>query len=134
MYIDLTQEFVRKHKFTYTFTGRRRRFPYANLSYSQLNKVCRQAVNARIQTSSADLVSSNIIDLNAGIAPLGGRVLLTVHDSICFQLPKGTTGVKAMLDKLIVENTAKRYPWLPVIWKYDVGMGKNYGETKDHVS
>lgn len=132
-YIEQTQDFVQAYKFTYTFTGRRRRFPYAVYSRSQLNRVARQAVNARIQTTSSDLVCLNLIDVAKEVRQLGGRVLLTVHDSIGFQLPKGVTGVKAMLDELIINRTRERSPWLPVEWKYDVGMGPNYGDCHEKV-
>ena len=63
-------------------------------------------------------------------APLGGRVVLTVHDSILFQLPKGTPGVRALLDEVIIANTRQRFSWLPVEWKYDVGKGPSYGECE----
>lgn len=132
-YIKLTQAFVKKYKFTYTFTGRRRRFPIATYSFSQLNRVARQAVNARIQTTSADLVALNIIALNKAIRPLGGRVLVTVHDSIGFQLPKGTTGVKALLDEVIIDKIQREQPWLPVLWKYDAAKGPNYGDAHEAI-
>ena len=54
------------------------------------------------------MVAMNLINVHNAIKPLGGRVLITVHDSIGFQLPKGTTGVKALLDKAIIEATARR--------------------------
>lgn len=91
-------------------------------------KAFRQAINCRIQTTSADIVNTNLVDLSDAIKPLGGRVLLTVHDSILFQLPKDTAGVTEFLDQVITENTKNKFPWLPVEWKYDVGKGPNYGE------
>jgi DNA polymerase I-like protein with 3'-5' exonuclease and polymerase domains len=60
-----------------------------------------------------------------------GRMLLTVHDSMVFQLPKGLDGgeVQSMLDKSILDNVREKFPWLPVPWKYDVDRGPNYGTT-----
>lgn len=133
-YINETQEFVYRYKFTYTYTGRRRRFPIVNYMKSQLSRMSRQAVNARIQTTSADLVALNIININKEIQKLGGRVLITVHDSIGFQLPKGVTGIKNLLDNQVTNNIAETQKWLPVQWKYDVSKGPNYGEAHDHVS
>lgn len=132
-YILATQKFVARYKFTYTYTGHRRRFPIAMYNTRQINRVSRQAVNSRIQTTSAVLVNSNMIDAHKEIKKLGGRLILTVHDSIGFQLPKGTPGVKALLDDIVITRTREKYPWLPVPWKYDVGMGPSYGEAHDPV-
>lgn len=132
-YMDGTIRFVARHKFAWTFTGRRRRFPIASYSRGMAGRVGRQAVNARIQTTSSDIVSMNIVAVNDVVKNLGGRVLLTVHDSIVFQLPKGITGVKALLDKAITEKVAKDCPWLPVAWKYDCGYGPSYGEAKNEI-
>ena len=98
------------------------------------NRVSRQAVNARIQSSSSDVVQRNIIELAKELIPLNGRVILTVHDSIGFQVPKGTPHMKDLLDEVIVERTKRMFPWLPVMWKYDVGYGPNYGKAKYDVT
>lgn len=129
-YMKETKKFVLTHKYVYTYTGRRRRFPLIGNDKIKKGKALRRAVNARIQTTSADIVNTNLVDLDNAIKPLGGRVILTVHDSILFQLPKGTTGVNEILDQVIKEKTKERYPWLPVEWKYDLGKGPNYGECK----
>lgn len=132
-YIDHTKSFVEDFGYTWTFTGRRRRFAIASFNRAQLSRMGRQAVNARIQTTSSDLVTYNLIDVENWAQSVGGRVILTVHDSILFQLPKGITGVRAALDHLIIEKTAERAPWLPVIWKYDAGKGPNYGDTHGEI-
>lgn len=132
-YIEETKRMIRRYGFTWTYTGRLRRFAIAAMSRSQMSRFERQGVNARIQTTSSDLVMSNLIDIQRWLLPLGGRVLLTVHDSIPFQLLKGCDGVKKELDRIIIERTAQRAPWLPVQWKYDVGKGPNYGDTHGEV-
>jgi DNA polymerase-1 len=128
-YITSTMNFAATYNFTYTFTGRRRRFPLSTMSSGQGNRMARQAVNARIQTTSSDIVTANMVQINNRIKPLGGRVLLTVHDSIVFQLPKGTPGVRQLLDDSVLHWTKENCPWLPVDWKYDCGKGPNYGDT-----
>ena len=132
-YIETTKNFVRQYHFAYTYTGRRRRFPIIGLDRKSASRISRQAVNARIQSTSSDIVMTNLVDLDRAIQPLGGRILLTVHDSIVFQLPKNTSGVKPILDQIVLENTSSRFPWLPVQWKYDCGSGPNYGEAHDEV-
>lgn len=133
-YIDDTKAFVERFGFTWTFTGRRRRFAIAKYNRSQASRMGRQAVNARIQTTSSDLVMYNLIDVGNWLKPRGGRILLTVHDSILFQLPKNPGSIAAELKSLITGRTAERAPWLPVEWKFDVGRGPNYGDTHGEVN
>ena len=133
-YIHRTQAFVSQFHFTYTYTGRQRRLPISIYSRAQRNRVARQAVNARIQTTSSDLVEKNMINLHKAIKSLGGRIIITVHDSMGFQLPKGSTGVKEVLDNVIIHKTQESFPWLPVVWKYDCERGESYGEAKYEVT
>lgn len=135
-YMDNTEAFVDRHNFVYTYFGRRRRFPYATYFKGDQNRVHRQAVNARIQSTSSDIVLSCLKRVNQYLRSRndGSCVLLTVHDSILFQAPIGAhTELKPILDKLIVEDTHEQCPWLPVKWKYDVGWGPNYGDTHGKV-
>lgn len=132
-FMNVVKIFTRYFGYIYTFTGRRRRFPLLEYDRAGLNKMMRQAINSPIQATSSDLVLRNIINLHPVVKSLGGRLLLTVHDSIVFQLPKGLTGVKETLDNVITNRTAKEFPWLPVKWKYDVGRGKSYGKCKEGV-
>jgi DNA polymerase-1 len=132
-YINMTQNFASRFKFTYTFTGHRRRFPIAVYSNDQINRVARQAVNSRIQTTSAVMVNKNMWDLDPAVESLGGRLLLTVHDSVGLQRPKGVPGFKQILDEIILENTAANFPWMPVPWKYDAGYGPSYGEAHNAI-
>ncbi len=133
-YMRHTQSFAQQYKFVYTFTGRRRRFSLAAYTNYMIARVSRQAVNSRIQTTSADLVNDNIVELDNHIKPLGGRTMITVHDSILFQLPKSTGGVKQLLDDVVIHKTAEKFTWLPVAWMYDVGKGPNYGECNEAVT
>lgn len=128
-YIRDTTSFVRRFQFVPTFTSRRRHFPLAAYTAPQCAARARQAVNARLQITTADLVSLNCIDLHNALLPTGGRLLLTVHDSMVFQLPKDADNVRSLLDRLIVANTARRAPWLPVPWAYEARRGPSYGET-----
>lgn len=129
-YIDETNTVVGNFRMVWTVTGRRRRFPILSYLSNEFNRSARQAVNARIQTTSADLVADNVNTVATAAAKLGGRAILTVHDSILFQLPKDTKGVKAILDDAVTNKIAEECKWLPVAWKYDVGKGPSYGKAK----
>ena len=129
-YMEETKQFVERFHYTYTYTGRRRRFPIAAYSRAEASRMGRQAVNARIQTTSSDTVMRNLVDVHNWLQSEGlGRILLTVHDSIVFQVKEDVHGIMPVLKKIITEDTAERCPWLPVEWKFDVGCGPNYGDT-----
>lgn len=134
-YIDETQNFVRQFGFVWTYTGRRRRFERIkfNPSKGELNRIFRQAVNARIQTTSSDLVTYNLIDTGNWLDTMRGRILLTVHDSIVFQLPKNAGPVYSDIRGIVTDKTHERAPWLPVEWKFDIGKGPNYGNAHEEV-
>ena len=132
-YMNYTKKFAEQYKFVYTYTGRRRRFKIWAYGGGQKTKMERQAINSRIQTTSADIVNDNLVQLDNEIRPLGGRTILTVHDSILFQMPKGTTGMKELLDRVIIEKTREKFDWLPVDWNYDVGKGPNYGSCDEEI-
>ena len=129
-YIEDTKRFATLYGFVPTYTGRRRRFPSARYNRSLASRMARQAVNARIQSTSSDLVQFNLIDLHQYLmAEHIGRIMLTVHDSIVFQVPIGYTGLAGPLYDIITTKTAERFPWLPVTWKFDAGCGPNYGDA-----
>lgn len=120
--------------FVHTFFGRRRRFP---TRAGGINRIHRQAVNARIQSTSSDLVMRCLIDLDSWLQNRGDGscILLTVHDSLPFQMPHGCyDGLKKELDRIIIQHTKEVAPWLPVEWAYDCGWGPNYGETHGAIS
>lgn len=129
-YVKYTQNFLERYYVALTYTGRRRRFDLSRYSKEALAKAKRQSINSRIQGTSSDIVMTNLIGIHNMLEYTQlGRILLTVHDSICFQFKKEYIQlVKPMLDAIIVNWTAKRYPWLPVKWKYDAASGPNYGD------
>ena len=134
VYMQETLNFIKKYHWTYTYTGHRRRFPILRLNKKGINRIGRQGVNGRIQTTSADLVNMNLIDIKKHVLEkIGGRMLLTVHDSALMQIPKGgsTSEIKALMDYAVVEKTRENAPWLPVPWKYDAGIGPNYGSCSN---
>jgi len=134
-YIETTKEMLHAHKVAFTKIGRQRHFPQLHHPTKSFQKgqAEREAVNFSIQSTSADILNSNLVDLYWRIKPLDGRIILTVHDSVLFQLPKGTEGVQQLLDTVFLENTKERFAWLPVAWKYDVGKGPNYGHCNEKI-
>jgi DNA polymerase I-like protein with 3'-5' exonuclease and polymerase domains len=114
-----------------TYFGRRRRFALRHRPPKKLlEQAKRRAVNFKIQSTSSEIV----LDTLATIAPiverdLGGRLLLTVHDSIGMQVPRKYAGqVPDLITKYGTTRVAGLCPWLPVPYRWDVEMGPSYGD------
>ena len=132
VYIERTKEHLKEFNFVETFFGRRRRFDMRSLTSKLKAEVERKAVNFKIQSTSTDIV---IRVLNR-VAPiinhdLRGKILITVHDSIGFELPKVYVGqIPDLFETHGVRQVAIECPWLPVPFKWDIKVGPSYGELQ----
>src|SRR5205814_7533087 len=90
-YMDDTIVFAREHGFVETVTGRRRYLRDIRSSNTTIrNAAERNAINAPIQGSAADMIKLAMIHIHR---ELGGgkyktRMLLQVHDELVFDLHK----------------------------------------------
>lgn len=115
-----------------TYHGRRRRFSLGKYAPNALRaKAERQAVNFKIQATNSDIVMmvlcwvADVIERD-----LKGRLLLTVHDSIGFQVPKKYAHqVPEIFKKYGTDRVARECPWLPVPYRWDVELGPSYGDV-----
>lgn len=130
-YIKQIDYEVDKNGWVETLFGRRRRFPLARMKRHR-GRATRQARNFKIQSTSSDIVLSQLIEINEQLQhhfDQQARVLLTVHDSICMEFPKKYV---YQLEDFLFEYGQKRvnekYPWLPVPFVMDVECGHSYGE------
>lgn len=132
-YVDHTAMEVRTRQIVQTYFGRCRRFRLANLSHKQMGDAIREAVNFKIQSTSADLVLSQLCEMDDNFGEIGGRMLLTVHDSMGFEMPaENVEKLPEFLDTWIVDRVKEKYPWLPVPFLYDIEVGPSYGELREY--
>ncbi len=76
--------------FTRTLLGRRRYFPdIHSIKVMERKAVERQAMNAPIQGTAADMLKLAMIDVRKRINGTSTRMLLNVHDELVFEKPKG---------------------------------------------
>jgi len=130
-YIQLTKDQVHTLGIVETFIGRRRRFDLKGMTRYLIAKAERQAVNFKIQSTSSDIVMGVLCDVDGPIRDLQGRLLITVHDSIVFELPlKYVSQMPELFKEYGVRRVAKKYPWLPVPFAWDVEVGQSYGELQ----
>lgn len=131
-YIKETQNEVTLYGGVYTKTGRKRRFPLANVRMFR-NRCFRQAVNFKIQSTSSDIV----LWVMNQVAPIiqydmGGELHATVHDSIVFSVPdKYLPQVPDMMYHHGTERVAEKFSWLPIPFIWDIEVGKRYGSVSN---
>jgi DNA polymerase I-like protein with 3'-5' exonuclease and polymerase domains len=142
---------LRHHGMVSTFFGRKKRFPLAadpGCDRELFGSFLRTAANFKIQSTSAEVVNTRMIEINKEIKkryPLTvgtwmgqNQVVravdtkLTVHDSIAGQID--TKAVKKQefmefIDYWACKRVNELYPWIPIEFVYDIGFGRSYGEA-----
>jgi DNA polymerase-1 len=124
-YMDDTIAFARKNGYVQTVTGRRR---YLRDIQSANNTVRgaaeRNAINAPIQGTAADMIKIAMIAIHAELArkKLKTRMLLQVHDELVFDLYRPE---EAEVRTLVQERMTSAIP-LAVPMVVEIGVGANW--------
>ncbi len=131
-YIEDVTDKVRRRQQVQTLFGRIRRFRLAHATDRHFQDAKREAVNFLIQSTSSDLVLSQLCEVSDHLHELDGEMLITVHDSMVFELPKeNVQKLFPFMDHWIVDRVKEKYDWLPVPFEYDIEAGPSYGEVKE---
>ena len=131
-YIEEVTDLVRRERQVKTLFGRIRRFRLAHVTDKHFQNAKREAVNFLIQSTSSDLVLSQLCEISDNLPELGGEMLITVHDSMVFELPEeNVQKLPPFLDHWVVDRVKEKYSWLPVPFDYDIEAGPSYGEVKE---
>jgi DNA polymerase-1 len=78
-----------KNGYVETISGRRRRLPDLRSDDNSLkSRAERQAVNAVVQGSAADICKKAMIDVNALLQDTGAKILVQVHDELVAMVPE----------------------------------------------
>ncbi|MGH2725408.1 MAG: DNA polymerase, partial [Actinomycetota bacterium] len=115
--------------YTMTLLGRRRyieELTHRNPRVRQMGE--RQALNAPIQGTAADIIKLAMIKVDRGLADagLGARMVLTVHDELLFEVPNSELDATAEAVRSLMEQA---YP-LEVPLRVDLATGTNWAEAK----
>jgi DNA polymerase I len=116
--------------FTTTMFGRRRYLPELGSGNPRVRSIGeRQALNAPIQGSAADIMKLAMINVDRALAGAGTgtRMILTVHDELVFEVPEGER--EAASELVTREMTGVATMEVPL--KVDVSFGTNWSETKN---
>ena len=87
----------------------------------------RQAINAPLQGTAADIIKQAMIHLpiNLAKAQLKGKMLLQVHDELILEIPE--TEVEATLQ--IGKQTMEKVVYLDIPLTVDTGVGRSWAEA-----
>lgn len=127
-YMDEQVEFARENGYVKTVLGRRRYLKDINARNNVVRSAAeRNAVNAPIQGSAADIIKVAMIRIHEKLKKLAfkTKMLLQVHDELIFDVPKEELDD---LQKLIKEEMENAYE-LSVPLKVDIGTGQNWLEA-----
>ncbi len=120
-YMDTTIQHAKTHGYVSTLLGHH---TYINgiedRNYNMRNYAERQAINAPIQGSNADIIKKAMIQIDKRINAnnLTARMLLQVHDELVFEIPENSVEDEVPLIKQIMENAV--HLSVPVIVDYEV--------------
>ena len=132
-FIDQTIATARNTGVVKTMFGRRRLVPELTSRNGQVRSAAeRVTVNMPIQGTAADILKRAMIDVHAAITALSGRsgpagrMILTVHDELLFEVPRERADDLAGIIREQMEHAAV----LAVPLTVDVGVGENWKEAK----
>lgn len=129
-YMDEVVAQIRTQNHVETLFGRRRRFPLQAVNGFFAGMAERRGKNMKIQSTSSDIVIAQLVEISEHLHELGGRLCITVHDSIVGIIKKKHLAqARAFFDRYCVDRVAEKFPWLPVPFAYDLEVGPSYGET-----
>ena len=129
IYMENTKEFARSHGFVETIFGRRCHVTaIADKNPARRGYAERQAINAPIQGSAADIIKRAMIRMSPALvdAGLGAKMLLQVHDELLFEVPETELDRTIEVVSTVMERAALPARELRVPLTVDVGHGENW--------
>ena len=127
-YMNDTMNFARENGYVETIMGRRRYLRDINSANQTVRGFAeRNAINAPIQGSAADMIKIAMIRIHQDIKDhkLGSKMTMQVHDELVFDVPKSET----TLMKNIIEERMKNAIKTKVPILVEVGEGNNWLEA-----
>ena len=127
-YMDETVEFARDHGYVETVFGRRLYLVDINGGSGPRKKAAeRQAINAPMQGTAADLIKKAMVAVQAELDARQSevRVIMQVHDELVFELPEGESDwVRTEIPRLMAGVAELKVPLLA-----EVGVGPNWDKA-----
>tara|TARA_R110001592_G_scaffold307299_2_gene580888 strand:+ start:419670 stop:422447 length:2778 start_codon:yes stop_codon:yes gene_type:complete len=119
---------ARDNGYVITIMGRKRHLPDINSRNATVRSFAeRNAINAPIQGSAADIIKKAMIDIQQWLntSDLKTKMLLQVHDELVFDVPKDEVDI---VSPIIKEKMELAYP-IDVPMEVEIGLGNNWLEA-----
>src|SRR5690606_19592778 len=120
-----TMTFARENGFVETIMGRRRYLRDINSANQTVRGFAeRNAINAPIQGSAADMIKIAMINIHKDIQERGlqAKMTMQVHDELVFDVPKPEVEVMKEIIKHRMQTAIKTN--VPI--EVEIGMGENW--------
>ncbi|MGI4751670.1 MAG: DNA polymerase I [Janthinobacterium lividum] len=127
-YMSDTLDFARQHGYVETLLGRRRYLRDINSANPTVRGYAeRNAINAPIQGSAADMIKIAMINIHNEIISqkLNAKMTMQVHDELVFDVPKNEIEIMQPLVKELMQNALKTS--IPIV--VETGIGSNWLEA-----
>jgi DNA polymerase-1 len=131
-YMDATKRFCRQNGYVTTLFGRVCHYPDISVSNpSQRAAVERQAINAPIQGTAADIIRRAMARMDAALAAerLSARMLLQVHDELVFEVPDEEVEATLPVIRRVMEEAPHPAVQLKVPLRVDARAAANWDEA-----
>ena len=131
-YMDTQIDFAKTQKFVETIFGRRCNIKGINdKNFAVRGFAERQAINAPIQGSAADIIKLAMIEIykKINLNEIKAKMLLQVHDELVFEVEETNQDTLINQVKEIMETSHLRFKNFSVPLTVDYGIGKNWGEA-----
>jgi DNA polymerase I len=128
VWMEATKSFAREHGYVETLFGRRCYMPgIQDKNPARRAFAERQAINAPIQGTAADIMKRAMNRVPAALAAAGShaQMLLQVHDELLFEAPEAEAEQAAALVRAVMEGAASFS--VPLV--AEAGIGSNWGEA-----
>ncbi|MDJ1159535.1 DNA polymerase I [Chelatococcus sp. SYSU_G07232] len=128
-YMEETKRFCRENGYVKTLFGRICHYPQIRSSNpSERAFVERQAINAPLQGSGADIIRRAMIRMDGALAEakLDARMLLQVHDELVFEVPEDQVEATLPVVRKVMEEAPHPAVQLAVPLQVDARAGDNW--------
>lgn len=127
-YMSNTISFAKEHGYVETLQKRRRYLRDINSANATVRGFAeRNAINAPIQGSAADMIKIAMINIHNDVKKMGlrGKMTMQVHDELVFDIPKE----EEEAFREIIENRMKNAIKMQVPVVIEIGVGNNWLEA-----
>ena len=131
-YMEAARQQCHRAGYVDTLFGRRIHLPQINdKNHMRRNYAERQAINAPIQGSAADIIKRAMIRVPGALkaAKLDSKMLLQVHDELLFEVPEDQVGATIDVVTAVMEGATAPGLDLTVPLIVDSGVGDNWDDA-----